>query len=153
MRAALLAAALLVATAAPATAADTDYLIWDSDPGAWPTQGRSGSWTPPALMGVHEFPAPDNSIRIYGESANGWDFIEIRLFRHDGERIGEGHFEDQRVLVVNKGFGWYDDAGDFDVTHIAYDAGGRISEFDGNVEHHYLDQPNSTFRAKLSYRR
>lgn len=153
MRAALLTAALLVATAVPASADATGHLLWDSDARSWPTEGRSGNWTPPELFSVWEHPEKNNLIRIQGEASNGWDYLMIELYRHDGQRITEGHFEDQKVLVVNKGFGWYDNAGDFDVEHIAYDADGKISEFDGSVEHHYEDRPDGTFRAKISYRR
>ncbi|SFR20992.1 hypothetical protein SAMN04488564_105414 [Lentzea waywayandensis] len=153
IRAVLAASALLLATATPASADPTGYLIWDSGAGAWPTQGRSGDWTPPGLFSVREAPEEDNLIRIKGESPDEREFLEIRLYRHDGQRITEGHFEDQKVLVVNHGFGWYDNGGDFDVMHIAYNADGLISEFDGAVEHHYPDNPDSTFRAKISYRR
>jgi hypothetical protein len=151
MRTALLTAALLLTTAAPAAAADTDYLIWDSDAGSWPTQGRSGTWAPPGLFTVSQH--PDNMIRVKGESPDEREYLMIELTRHDGQRISEGHYEDQRVLVVNHGFGWPDDGGDFDVQHIAYGDDGRISEFDGAVEQHYQDRPDSTFRAKISYRR
>ncbi|MDX8145184.1 hypothetical protein SK854_23945 [Lentzea sp. BCCO 10_0061] len=152
IRAVLTTTALLLATAAPASAA-TGSLVWDSDAGAWPTEGRSGTWTPPGLFSVREAPEEDNLIRIKGESPDEQEFLEIRLYRHDGQRITEGHFEDQKVLVVNHGFGWYDNAGDFDVEHIAYNDEGLISEFDGAIEHHYRDKPDSTFRAKVSYRR
>lgn len=150
IRTVLAASALLLATATPASAA-TSYLVWDSDPEAHPTQGRSGNWTPPELFSVWEHPG--NMIRIKGESQDGWEYLMIELTRHDGRRIAEGHHEDQKVLVVNRGLGWTDKAGDFDVEHIAYDEEGQISEFEGAVEHRYQDQPNSTFRAKISYRR
>lgn len=153
IRTALATTTLLLATAAPASAEATGYLIWDSDARAWPTDGRSGTWTPPELFSVREAPEEGNLIRIKGESTDGWEYLMIELYRHDGQRITEGHFEDQKVLVVNKGFGWYDEAGDFDVTHIAYNDEGLISEFEGSVEHHYLNRPDSTFRAKISYRR
>ncbi|MBM7859901.1 hypothetical protein JOD27_003707 [Lentzea nigeriaca] len=39
------------------------------------------------------------------------------------------------MLVVYGGFGWVGDGGDF------------------AVEHHDRDQPDTTFRAKISYRR
>ncbi|MEV6242049.1 hypothetical protein [Lentzea sp. NPDC051838] len=153
IRSVLAAAALVVATATPASADATGYFIWDSDKDAWPTQGRSGSWTPPELFSVREDPEENNLIRIKGESPDGRDYLMIELYRNDGQRIGEGHYADQKVLVVNQGFGWYDKGGDFSVEHIAYNAEGLISEFDGAVEHHYQDQPNTTFRAKVSYRR
>lgn len=153
IRAFLTASALLLATATPASADATGRLIWDSDANAWPTQGRSGTWTPPELFSVREDPEEGNLIRIKGESSDGWEYLMIELYRHDGQRITEGHFEDQKVLVVNHGFGWYDNGGDFDVTHIAYNDEGLISEFDGAIEHHYEDRPDSTFRAKVSYRR
>jgi hypothetical protein len=153
IRAVLTTTALLLATATPASADATGHLFWDSDPEAHPTQGRSGDWTPPELFSVREDPEEGNLIRIKGESSDGWEYLMIELYRHDGQRITEGHFEDQKVLVVNRGLGWYDNAGDFDVEHIAYDDEGLISEFDGAIEHHYEDRPNSTFRAKVSYRR
>ncbi|WP_330273303.1 hypothetical protein OG205_41855 [Lentzea sp. NBC_00516] len=153
IRAVLTASALLLATATPASADATGYLFWDSDPKAHPTQGRSGSWTPPELFSVREDPEEGNLIRIKGESSDGWEYLMIELYRHDGQRITEGHFEDQKVLVVNRGLGWYDNAGDFDVDHIAYNDEGLISEFDGAIEHHYEDGPDGTFRAKVSYRR
>ncbi|MFJ8961046.1 hypothetical protein ACIRG5_16820 [Lentzea sp. NPDC102401] len=153
IRAVLTASALLLATATPASADATGHLIWDSDASAWPTQGRSGTWTPPELFSVREDSEEGNLIRIKGESSDGWEYLMIELYRHDGQRITEGHFEDQKVLVVNHGFGWYDNGGDFDVTHIAYNDEGLISEFDGAIEQHYEDRPDSTFRAKISYRR
>ncbi|MDT7788671.1 MAG: hypothetical protein QOF58_7090 [Pseudonocardiales bacterium] len=153
IRSVLAAAALVLATATPASADATGYFIWDSDKGAWPTEGRSGDWNPPDLFSVHEFPEQGNKIRIYGESAGGRDYLSIELFRNDGQRIGEGHYTDQKVRVVDGSFGWLDEGGDFAVEHIAYTADGLISEFDGAVEHHYLDRPDSTFRAKISYRR
>lgn len=152
IRAVLAASALLLATATPASAA-TGHLVWDSDPQAHPTQGRSGTWTPPELFSVREDPEEGNLIRIKGESADGWEYLMIELSRHDGQRITEGHFTDQRVLVVNRGLGWYDDGGDFAVEHVAYDDEGVISEFDGAVEHHYRDEPGTTFRARISFRR
>lgn len=153
IRSVLAAAALLLATAVPASADATGYLIWDSDPDASPTHGNSGSWTPPELFSVREDPEEGNLIRIKGESPDSRDYIMIELARNDGQRIGEGHFADQKVLVVYHGIGTWDDGGDFAVEHIAYNAEGLISEFDGAVEHHNGDRPNSTFRAKISYRR
>lgn len=153
IRSVLAAATLVLATATPASADATGYLVWDSDKGAWPTQGHSGNWNPPDLFSVREFPEKDNEIRIYGESAGGQDYISIELFRNDGQRIGEGHYTDQKVRVVYGSFGWIDEGGDFAVEHIVYNAEGLISEFDGAVEHHYRDQPDTTFRAKISYRR
>jgi hypothetical protein len=154
IRSVLAAAALLLATATPASADPTGYLIWDSDPDASPTHGNSGSWTPPELFSVREDPEEGNLIRIKGESpGGGQDYIMIQLARHDGQRIGEGHFADQKVLVVYHGLGWWDEGGDFAVEHIAYNDEGLISEFEGAVEHHYKDEPNTTFRAKVSYRR
>jgi hypothetical protein len=153
IRSVLAAAALVVATATPASADTTGYLIWDSDKGAFPTEGRSGTWTPPELFSVREDPEEGNLIRIKGESSDGWEYLMIELYRHDGQRITEGHYTDQKVLVVNRGLGSYDNGGDFAVEHIAYNAEGLISEFDGAVEHHVGDRPDSTFRAKISYRR
>ncbi|MET9231677.1 hypothetical protein [Lentzea sp. NPDC003310] len=153
IRTTLATVALLLATAAPASADATGYLIWDSDAGAWPTEGRSGTWTPPELFSVREDPEEGNLIRVKGESADGWEYLMIELYRHDGQRITEGDFTDQRVLVVNHGLGWYDDGAEFAVEHIAYNDEGVISEFEGSVEHHYRDEPDSTFRAKISYRR
>ncbi|KJK45465.1 hypothetical protein UK23_26095 [Lentzea aerocolonigenes] len=150
----LAAAALVVATATPASADPTGYFIWDSDPDAWPTAGHSGTWYQPDLFSVHEFPEKRNQIRIYGETpGGGQDYLSIELWRNDGQRIGEGHYTDQPVRVVYWSYGWVDEGADFDVEHIAYDADGRIREFDGAVEHHYRDQPDTTFRAKISYRR
>ncbi|HEX8870335.1 MAG TPA: hypothetical protein VF821_32020, partial [Lentzea sp.] len=144
IRSVLAAAALVLATATPASAEPTGYLIWDSDKEAWPTQGRSGSWTPPELFSVRDYPEKDNMLRIKAEAPGGQEYLMIELYRNDGQRIGEGHYADQKVLVVNHGFGWYDNGGDFAVEHIAYDADGLISEFDGAVEHHYQDRPNTT---------
>jgi hypothetical protein len=153
IRSVLAAAALVLATATPASADATGYLIWDSDAGAWPTHGSSGDWTPPSLFSVRDDPEQGNLIRIKGESPDERDYIMIELARHDGQRIGEGHFADEKVHVVYHGLGWWDDGGDFAVEHIAYNAEGLISEFDGAIEQHYRDQPDSTFRAKVSYRR
>lgn len=153
IRSVLAAAALVLATAVPASADATGYLIWDSDPDASPTHGRSGTWTPPELFSVREDPEEGNLIRIKGEASDGWEYLMIELARKDGQRIGEGHHTDQKVLVVYKSTGWWDEGGDFAVEHIAYNEEGLISEFDGAVEHHYKDRPNSTFRAKISYRR
>ncbi|MGW4209876.1 hypothetical protein ACWEIJ_17950 [Lentzea sp. NPDC004789] len=150
MRAALLAAALLVATAAPASAADTDYLIWDSDPNAI-TNGRSGNWAPPEVFSVWEHPG--NMIRVKANSPDWNEYLQIDLTRHDGLRITEGAYVDQKVLVVNRGLGRTDNGGEFTVEHIAWGPDGQISEFDGAVEHHASDQPDTTFRAKLHYRR
>jgi hypothetical protein len=152
IRSVLAAAALVLATATPASADATGYLIWDSDKDSWPTEGRSGNWTPPELFSVREYPEEGNLIRIKGESSDGWEYLMIELSRHDGQRIGEGHFADQKVLVVNHGFSAYDNGGDFAVEHISYNADGLISEFDGAVEH-TRGRPDSTFRAKISYRR
>lgn len=152
IRSVLAAAALVLATATPASADATGYLIWDSDKDAWPTQGRSGNWTPPELFSVREDSEEGNLIRIKGESSDGWEYLMIELSRNDGQRIGEGHYTDQKVLVVNHGFGAYDYGGDFAVEHIAYNAEGLISEFDGAVEHS-RGRSDSTFRAKISYRR
>ncbi|HEX7305797.1 hypothetical protein [Lentzea sp.] len=151
MRVALATAALLFIATTPALAAETDRLIWDSDEHAHPTQGRSGTWTPPELFSAREHPG--NTIRIKGESPDGREYLMIELTRHDGQRITEGPHEDQKVLVVNRGLGWVDEAGDFDVDHVAYGSDGQISEFDAAIEHHYLDEPDTTFRAKVSYRR
>lgn len=151
MRATLLATALLVATAAPASAADTDYLIWDSDPGAWPTAGRSGTWTPPEVFSVWEH--PDNMVRVKANSPDWNEHLQIDLSRHDGRRITEGAYADQKVLVVYGGFGRTDDGGEFTVEHIAWGPDGQITEFDGAVEHHANSKPGTTFRAELHYRR
>ena len=150
MRAALLAAAVLVATAAPASAAETNHLIWDSDPGAWPTHGDSGDWTPPDPFSVWEH--PDLKIRVKATGPRN-EYLQIDLARHDGQRITAGRYTDQRVLVVYDGFGRADDGGEFTVDHLAYGPDGNISEFEGAVEHHAGDQPGRTFRAKISYRR
>lgn len=150
MRATLLAAVLLVATAAPATAADTDYLIWDSDPGAWPTQGRSGDWYAPDPFSVWEH--ADLKLRVKATGPRN-EYMQIDLARHDGLRITEGSYADQQVAVLSNGFRHVDDGAEFTVEHLAYGPDGTISEFDGAVEHHYHDQPNTTFRAKISYRR
>lgn len=151
MRVALLAAALLVATAAPATAAGTNYLIWDSEPNSSPAEGRSGTWTPPDDFSVWEH--PDHMIRVKADGPAGGDYLQIDLARHDGQRITEGSYVDQRVRVVNRGIGPIDKGGEFTVEHIAYGPDGNISEFEGAVEHHGSDQPDTTFRAKISYRR
>ncbi|MCG8922419.1 hypothetical protein [Lentzea sp. CC55] len=151
IRTALAVSALLLATATPATAAPTGYIIWDSDAGAHPTQGRSGNWTPPELFSVRN--EEENRIRVQGEDSTGWEYLVIELGRHDGLRITEGSYVDQRALVVNRGLGWWDEAAEFTVDHIAYDADGRISELEAAVEHHYRDQPDTEFRAKVSYRR
>lgn len=153
IRSVLAAAALVLATATPASADATGYLTWDSDPGASPTLGRSGNWTPPVLFSVREDPEEGNLIRIKGESPDEREWLQIELSRNDGQRIGEGHYTDQKVLVVYKSSGWIDYGGDFAVEHIAYNAEGLIREFDGAVEHHVKDRPGSTFRAKVSYRR
>jgi hypothetical protein len=153
IRSVLAAAALLLATATPASAEPTDYLIWDSDQDAHPTQGRSGSWTPPDSFAVRESDEIANLIEIKGGSQNGWEYLGIQLSRHDGQRIAEGHYAHEKVLVINRGLGWTDDDGNFAVEHIAYDADGHISEFEGAVEQHYQGKPNTTFRAKISYRR
>lgn len=150
IRAVLATSVLLLATAAPASAA-TDYLIWDSDPQAHPTQGRSGNWTPPELFAVRK--ENGNRIRIQGEDSTGREYVAIELGRHDAQPITEGNYTDQRVLVIDRGLGYWDEAAEFTVDHIAYNADGYISEFDGAVVHNYLDQPNTTFRAKISYRR
>jgi len=151
IRTALVAAALLLATSGVAVANDTPSFIWDSDAEAHPTHGRSGSWTPPEVFWVSE--REDNSIHIYGEDRSGWEYLGIRLYRHDGQRITEGTHTDQRVHVVDRGLGWFDDGAEFTVSHIAYGEDGRISEFDAAIEHHYQDRPNSTLRAKLHYHR
>lgn len=152
IRSVLAAAALVVATATPASAEPTGYLIWDSDPdGA--THGHSATWTPPELFSVREDTQKGKSlIRIKGEASDGVEYIAIELFRHDGQRIGEGHYEDQKVVVVYHGLGSVDDSADFTVEHITYSADGLIREFDGAVEHGN-DRPNGAFRAKVSYRR
>ena len=151
MRTALLAATLLVATAAPATAADTNYLIWDSDPGSSPAEGRSGTWTPPDDFSVWEH--PDRMIRVKADGPAGGDYLQIDLARRDGQRITEGHYSNQRVRVVNRGIGPPDERGVFTVEHLEYGPDGNISEFDGAVEHHGSTEANTTFRAKISYRR
>ncbi|MEU0884694.1 hypothetical protein ABZ345_39395 [Lentzea sp. NPDC005914] len=153
IRSVLAAAALVLATATPASAEPTGYLIWDSDKDSSPTHGSSGSWTPPSLFSVREDPEKGNLIRIKGESPDERDYIMIELARHDGQRIGEGDFADERVHVVYHGLGSWDEGGDFAVEHIAFNAEGLISEFDGAAEHHNGDRPDSTFRAKVSYRR
>lgn len=153
IRSVLAAAALVLATATPASADATGYFIWDSDKGAWPTQGHSGDWNPPGLFSVREDPEKGNLIRIKGESPDEREWLQIELSRNDGQRITEGHYPDQKVLVAYKSAGWIDEGGDFAVEHIAYNPEGLISEFDGAVEHHYRDRPDSTFRAKISYRR
>jgi len=152
IRSVLTAAVLVVATATPASAEPTGYLIWDSDPdGA--THGHSATWTPPELFSVREDTRQGNNlIRIKGEASDGWEYIGIELFRHDGQRIGEGHYTDQRAVVIYHGLGSVDDSADFDVEHIAYDADGLIREFDGSLVHGN-DRPNGAFRAKISYRR
>lgn len=151
MRAALLAAALLVATTTPASAAETNYLIFDSDPGAWPAQGDSGSWYAPDPFSVWEH--PDNRIRVKATDASTGEYLQIDLTRHDGQRITEGDYVDQRVHMVYRGFGRADDGGEFTVEHLVHGPDGAISEFEGAVEHHAGDQPGTTFRAKISYRR
>lgn len=151
IRTVLAASALLLATATPASAAPTGYIVWDSGAGAHPAQGRSGSWTPPELFSVRN--EQENRIRIQGENSTGWEHLAIELGRHDGLRITEGSHTDQRALVINRGLGWWDEAAEFTVDHISYDADGRISELDAAVEHHYQDQPDTEFRAKVSYRR
>ncbi len=150
MRAALLAAALLVTTAAPASAADTDYLIWDSDRDAI-TDGRWGTWAPPEVFSVWQHPG--NMIRVKANSPDWNEYLQIELTRHDGQRITEGDYTDQKVLVVNRGLGRLDEGGEFTVEHIAWDQDGQITEFDGAVEHHASTKPDTTFRAKLHYRR
>ncbi|MGW6448082.1 hypothetical protein [Lentzea sp. NPDC055074] len=151
MRTALLAAALLMATAAPASAAGTDYLIWDSEPHSSPADGRSGTWAPPDLFSVWEH--PDHMIRVKANAPTGGEYLQIDLARHDGQRITEGGYRDQWVRVVNRGLGPPDDRGVFTVEHLAYGPDGNISEFEGAVEHHGSDEPGTTFRAKISYRR
>lgn len=153
IRSVLAAAALLLATATPASADPTGYLIWDSDPGAFPTQARSGSWTPPDSFAVRESDNTANLIEIKGGAQDGWEYLGIELSRHDGQRITEGHYAHQKVKVVNRGLTLTDNTGNFAVEHIAYDEAGHITEFDGAVEHHVGDKPDSTFRAKVSYRR
>lgn len=150
MRTALLAAALLVAIAAPATAAETDYLIWDSDPNSWPTQGRAGNWYEPDPFSVWEH--PDLMLRVKATGPRN-EYMQIDLARHDGQRITEGGYVDQKVTVVSNGFMHLDTGGEFTVEHLAYGPDGNVSEFEGAVEHHYRDEPGSTFRAKISYRR
>jgi hypothetical protein len=150
MRAALLAATLLIATASPAVAADTDHLIWDSDPGSSPAEGRSGTWTPPDLFSVWEH--PNRMIRVKANGPRN-EYLQIDLARHDGQRITEGSYANQPVRVVNGGLGPLDEHGVFTVDHLAYGEDGNISEFDGAVEHHGGDQPGPTFRAKIHYRR
>ncbi len=152
IRTALAASALLLATAAPASAAPTGHLIWDSDPQAQPTKGRSGTWTPPELFSVRQ-KDNSNTIRVYGEDSSGWNYISFEMARHDGRPITEGSYTDQRVLVVYQGLGWWDESAEFTVEHVAYDANGHINEFDGAVVHNYHDKPDTTFRAKISFRR
>ena len=151
MRVALLAAALLVATAAPASAAGTNYLIWDSDPTPRPPRGARAPGRRPTTVSVWEH--PDHMIRVKADGPAGGDYLQIDLARHDGQRITEGSYVDQRVRVVNHGIGLIDKGGEFTVEHIAYGPDGNISEFDGAVEHHCSDKPDTTFRAKISYRR
>ncbi|MDX3656015.1 hypothetical protein PV646_01735 [Streptomyces sp. ID05-26A] len=150
MRTALLAGAFLVATAAPASAADTDYLIWDSDPNANPTQGRSGNWYAPDPFSVWEH--PDLELRVKATGPHN-EYMQIDLARHDGQRITEGSYVDQRVTIVSGGFMHADDGAEFTVEHLVRGPDGNISEFEGAVEHHGSDEPDSTFRAKISYRR
>jgi hypothetical protein len=150
IRTALLAAAVLVATAAPASATETNHLIWDSDPGAWPTQGASGDWTAPDPFSVWQH--PDLKVRVKATGPRN-EYMQIDLARHDGQRITEGSYVDQRVLVLYGGFVHTDNGAEFTVDHLAYGPDGNISEFEGSVEHHGSDQPGSTFRAKISYRR
>lgn len=91
---------------------------------------RSGDWTD-VSVGRRE----NNAIRIQGGDSTGWEYLAIELAPHDGQPITEGGYTDQRALVINHGLGWWDEGAEF------------------TVEHHYNDRPNSTFRAKISYRR
>jgi hypothetical protein len=150
MRVFALTCALLVLGAGVASADEPSRFFFDAEAGAFPITATSGDWSAPqAKFIVSRRPWDDNNLHIDVEQA--WTHHVVELFRHDGDPITTGTYNDQKALVISKGLGCYDNAADFTIDRLDLDEQGIVLALDGSVEHRCGDKPDNAFRAKIHY--
>lgn len=141
-------AALLSTTVAP-----VQEFSFEAEANAWPVHGRSAHWSAPddeIRVGLRR---SDNTIRIHAEHNGLEDYVLVELSRHDGQLITAGSYHDQKVSVVNGGYGCVDDTADFTVDRVEYNADGWTDVFAASITHTCGDQPFNAFRARVDFNR
>ncbi|WP_434440387.1 hypothetical protein [Lentzea sp. E54] len=124
-------AALLSTTAV----APVQAFSFEAEPNAWPVHGRSAQWSAPAEEIRVGLRRSDNAIRIHAEHNGLQDYVLVELSRHDGQLITDGTYHDQKVVVLNGGYGCVDNTADFTVDRVEYNADGWTDVFAASITH------------------
>lgn len=138
LRGVLTLASIVAMSTGVASASSDSSFDFVSQAGAQPVGELSGQLT---KLKVWEF---DDELLLDGYGSAG----QLRVLVPGTTEVG---VRNRPMWVIWKGIGCQDPQGRLEVTHLARNADGSITEFDGSVEHHCDRSPDQTFSAKIHY--
>lgn len=139
LRGVLMLASIVAMSAGVASASADSSFDFVSPAGAQPVGELSGHR---AGVKVWEF---DGDLLLDGRGSGG----DVRVLLA-GARAETG-VQQRQMVVIFGGIGCQDPQGRLEVTHLARNSDGRVTEFDGSVEHHCERSQDKTFTAKIHY--